>query len=94
MRRLSVQILVLAALLPIGSVDAQKRTGSEEIIVEAPTRSPDKYLRDWHEYRSEHFWVDSDLPSFLVAALVERLEKLRAAELRLVSRSLFLAGFG
>jgi|SRR5262245_60177732 len=76
---LIVASLVLSALVP-----AEKKTpsGSEEIIVQAPTRSPDKHLRNWHEYRSEHFWVDSNLPNFVVSDLIHQLEKVRALELR------------
>ena len=54
---------------------------SEEIVVKG-TRAPDRYLLGWHEYRSQHFVVDSDLPDWTVAELVRRLEKLRAVELR------------
>jgi hypothetical protein len=85
MRLMPIPILLLAVAFLSAAVDPEKksRSGSEEIIVQAPSRSPDKSLRGWHEYRSEHFWVDSNLPSFVIRGLVEQLDKLRAAELSL-----------
>jgi|GEM_PF-3024049 len=54
---------------------------SEEIVVQG-ARTPERYLLGWHEYRSQHFVLDSDLPTWTAAELIRRLEKLRAAELR------------
>jgi tetratricopeptide (TPR) repeat protein len=68
-------------------------SGSEEVLVEGPRRTPDGYLLGWTEYTSEHFLVDSDLLASTVHDLIEKLETLRAKELRaLIEPSVVLQG--
>jgi tetratricopeptide (TPR) repeat protein len=87
--------LLIGALALSESTQAQrgKRSGSEEITIVGPRKVPDDYFFGWREYRSEHFVVDSNLLSGIVANLIGKLEKLRAVELAsLVAEPVALPG--
>jgi tetratricopeptide (TPR) repeat protein len=49
-------------------------------------RDPSGAGRPWHEYRSAHFVLDTNLPRGAAAALVGTLERLRDLELRALQR--------
>ena len=78
--------ILLAAMVQGSSASAkdEREPLSEEIVVQG-TRTPERYLLGWHEYVSQHFVLDSDLPTGTAAELIRRLEKLRASELRSVN---------
>jgi tetratricopeptide (TPR) repeat protein len=77
----SVLISVLVLTAPVHAAK-KPPSGSEELVIEGPRRLPDPYLTRWDEYTSAHFIVDSDLLTFVVAGLIEKLETMRAVELR------------
>ncbi|HME90703.1 MAG TPA: hypothetical protein VKE49_04715, partial [Myxococcaceae bacterium] len=65
----------------MAQAEKKRPSSTEEIVIQGPRRSPDKNLFGWHEYRSQHFLVDSDLSTSKVEGLIEKLESLRAVEL-------------
>ncbi len=73
--------LIAASLAAFAQTQKKLPTGSEELLIKGPRRSPDKHLLGWREYRSAHFVVDSNLSSFVVARLIQQLETTQALEL-------------
>ncbi len=95
MRIASAGRMLVSVLVASTPSQAAKRppSGSEELVIEGPRRSPDSYLLGWDEYTSTHFLVDSDLPGFVVASLIRKLETMRAVELQaLVAEPIALPG--